>query len=218
MNSTPGQAENRPTRFVLVHGACHGAWCWQRVQRHLHDHGHRTLAVELPSDIEGLTVVDYASTVAHETSRHAGGEDLILVVHSMAGLIAPFVAERIALRHVVFVNALLQQGAFGGAPWPDPSELPMLVMPLDQLVLDERGRFMLSPDMAAKWFFGPDCSPADVTWAMAQLRPQAFSALAPPPKFKDLPAIIPRTYVLGAGGPGRLAVMESVGRPGAPQG
>lgn len=197
MTPAPGHPEGRPTTFLLVHGACHGAWCWQRLEHHLHRKGHRTVTVELPSDVAGLTVVDYASAVAQEARLHANGEDVVLVAHSMAGLIAPFVAESVPLSHVVFLNSLLQQGAFGGVPWPDQSELPMLVMPLDQLELDEQGRFLLSPEMATDYFFGPDCSPEDTTWALTQLRPQAISALYPPPRLVGLPEHLPRTYILG---------------------
>ncbi len=34
--------------FLLVHGAWHGAWCWQRVVRELEAAGHRTLVPCLP--------------------------------------------------------------------------------------------------------------------------------------------------------------------------
>ena len=197
MTSSPGHPEAGPTTFLLVHGACHGAWCWERLEHHLHHKGHRTITVELPSDVAGLTVVDYASAVAQEAHLQADREDVILVAHSLAGLIAPFIAESMPLKHVVFLNSLLQQGGFGGVPWPDQSELPMLVMPFDQLELDEEDRFLLSPDMAMDYFFGPDCSPEDMTWALTQLRPQAISALYPPARLIGLPEHLPRTYILG---------------------
>ena len=35
---------------LLIHGACHGAWCWDGVASHLSESGHRPIAVELPCD------------------------------------------------------------------------------------------------------------------------------------------------------------------------
>ena len=35
--------------IVLVHGAWHGAWCWERVVPLLEAAGHRAVVVDLPS-------------------------------------------------------------------------------------------------------------------------------------------------------------------------
>ena len=35
-------------RFVLVAGACHGAWCWERLVPLLEARGHRAETAELP--------------------------------------------------------------------------------------------------------------------------------------------------------------------------
>src|SRR5260370_41572367 len=37
-----------PPTVVLVHGACHGAWCWHKVVAGLTDRGIPTVAVDLP--------------------------------------------------------------------------------------------------------------------------------------------------------------------------
>ena len=37
-----------PREFVLVHGAMHGAWCWEDVAARLVAKGHRVLVPELP--------------------------------------------------------------------------------------------------------------------------------------------------------------------------
>ena len=35
-------------RFVLVHGAFHGAWCWGRTIPELEGRGHESVAIDLP--------------------------------------------------------------------------------------------------------------------------------------------------------------------------
>ncbi|XP_039161746.1 methylesterase 2 [Eucalyptus grandis] len=37
----------REKHFVLVHGACHGAWCWYRVATHLKSSGHKVTALDM---------------------------------------------------------------------------------------------------------------------------------------------------------------------------
>ena len=34
--------------FILVHGAGHGGWCWEKVQPILESHGHKVCAPDLP--------------------------------------------------------------------------------------------------------------------------------------------------------------------------
>ena len=38
------------TTFALVHGAWHGAWCWERLVPEIEGHGHAAIAVDLPCD------------------------------------------------------------------------------------------------------------------------------------------------------------------------
>ena len=44
--------------FVLVHGAWHGGWCWQRVTAALQQGGHRVLAVHSYAGMIGTAVAD----------------------------------------------------------------------------------------------------------------------------------------------------------------
>ncbi len=52
--SQPGKAA-KPATFVLVHGAWHGGWCWQRVTDRLTARGHRVFAPTLTGLCERLT-------------------------------------------------------------------------------------------------------------------------------------------------------------------
>lgn len=99
--------------FVLVHGAWHGAWCWQRVTDALWAAGHRVFAVTLTgvgdrahllsADITLEThIADVMATIeSHELQK------LVLVVHSYAGMIGTAVADRMPqrLHHLVYVDA-----------------------------------------------------------------------------------------------------------------
>ena len=59
------------TDFVLVHGAWHGAWCWQKILPSLWAKGHRAFAVTLTGvgEREHLDVLDHQAPVTSTTSR-----------------------------------------------------------------------------------------------------------------------------------------------------
>jgi pimeloyl-ACP methyl ester carboxylesterase len=89
--------------FALVHGACHGAWCWQRLTPELEGRGHRVVAVDLPTEDRSAGNVRYAEIVAESL---AGLEDDVVVVgHSLAGLTIPLVAALRPVRRLVFLCA-----------------------------------------------------------------------------------------------------------------
>ncbi|MFD5635783.1 alpha/beta fold hydrolase [Streptomyces sp. NPDC127077] len=93
------------TAFVLVHGAWHGPWAWDRVVPLLRAAGARTLTPDLgtPGD-RGLH--DDARTVvaAIDTVQQEG--DLVLVGHSYAGLVVREAADARpdAVGHIVLVD------------------------------------------------------------------------------------------------------------------
>ena len=72
------------TTFALVHGAWHGAWCYERLQAALDDLGHASLAMDLPVDDPDATFIDYAET-ALMAARDVG-DDLVLVGHSLGSM------------------------------------------------------------------------------------------------------------------------------------
>ena len=101
--------------FVLVHGAWHGAWCWRRVMDALQAQGHRVHAVTLtgvgerahlltPSITLETHVLDVMNAIEAEEL-----EDVVLAVHSSAGMIGTAVADRMGgrLRHLVYVDAVV---------------------------------------------------------------------------------------------------------------
>jgi pimeloyl-ACP methyl ester carboxylesterase len=140
-------------RFVFVHGAWHGAWCWQPLLDELERRGHETRAVDLPCDTVGLTVRDYAATVGPQPNA-------VVVGHSLGGLTIPLVrasswvflaalvpADGIAARamHPAFTGT--RRDEHGRSYWPD----------------EETARKRLYPDLRAD----------EAAWAFPQLRPQA---------------------------------------------
>jgi pimeloyl-ACP methyl ester carboxylesterase len=101
--------------FILVHGAWHGGWCWQRVVAGLCAAGHRTHAVTLtglgerahllsPTITLETHIADVAAAIEMEEMA-----DVVLAVHSYAGMIGTAIADRMGhrLRHLVYVDAVV---------------------------------------------------------------------------------------------------------------
>ena len=157
--------------IALVHGAYHGAWCWDYLRPELELLGHRVIAVDLPVSDPGLGGDDHARLVEDAV---AGSEAPIVVGHSMGGLIVPLVAARRPVRRLVFLAAML--------PLPGVSANDQRAAePID-------GRFSLRTaewtDLGDDvWAIGPATAtelffhdvPSDVVdWALKRLRPQSY--------------------------------------------
>jgi pimeloyl-ACP methyl ester carboxylesterase len=101
--------------FVLVHGAWHGAWCWRRVSQALQQLGHGVHAITLTGLGERAHLRSPAVTLEthiEDVRQLIDAEelsDVVLAVHSYAGMIGTAIADRMSdrLRHLVYVDAVL---------------------------------------------------------------------------------------------------------------
>ncbi|MBK5205099.1 MAG: alpha/beta hydrolase [Polaromonas sp.] len=108
--------------FVLVHGAWHGGWCWQRVIAALQKDGHRVHAVTLTGLGERAHLLSPAinlDTHINDVINLIEAEelsDVVLAVHSYAGMIGTAVADRAGqrLKHLVYVDAVVPKS---GESW-----------------------------------------------------------------------------------------------------
>jgi pimeloyl-ACP methyl ester carboxylesterase len=106
-----------PPTFVLIHGAWHGGWCWDRVATRLRAAGHRVYAPSLPGlgdQIHRLTRETNLSTHVTEILDLLTREDLVEVVlcgHSYGGAVASVVADRASerIRSLVYLDAFVPQ-------------------------------------------------------------------------------------------------------------
>ncbi|MGA2305356.1 MAG: alpha/beta fold hydrolase [Acidimicrobiales bacterium] len=101
--------------FVLVHGGGHGGWCWQRMASVLRNRGHQVWTPTLTGFGErhhldhGQVTFDTMVTDVAAVLEFEDLHDVVLVGHSMGGVIVPRVAEvsieRVA--RVVFMAAVV---------------------------------------------------------------------------------------------------------------
>lgn len=73
-------------RFLLIHGSCHGAWCWDAVIAALQARGHEAVAIDLPAHGQDRTPAA-AATLEGYARAVLGALDApaVVVGHSMGG-------------------------------------------------------------------------------------------------------------------------------------
>jgi pimeloyl-ACP methyl ester carboxylesterase len=168
------------SRFVLVHGAWHGAWCWYKVLPRLEMAGHAVLAIDLPSlgkdraPIAAATLERYADTVCEALASES--EPAILVGHSMGGIAISEAAERRPerIRELVYLTAfLLRDGeTLIDAASQSPTRLTGLT-----LRSQDRLSTTLNLQMIREIFYA-QCADEDVALARSLLQPQAMAPMA----------------------------------------
>lgn len=100
--------------FVCIHGAGGRASYWDLVRAELEAAGHAVLAVDLPCDQEvGLAAYRDAVVDAIGDRR----DELVLVAQSLAGLIAPLVADVVPVDLMVLVTAMIPRPGESGGDW-----------------------------------------------------------------------------------------------------
>ena len=102
--------------FVLVHGAWHGGWCWQRVARSAARCGGHTVFTPTLTGLgershllrAGIDLKTHITDVVN-VMKWEGLTDVVLCGHSYGGFVISGVAEQMApaIRSVVFLDAFV---------------------------------------------------------------------------------------------------------------
>jgi len=171
---------------VLVHGAWHGGWCWEKVVPLLEEKGVRAVTFDMP-----MTSLD--DDVAATRAVLDGVEGpVVLCGHSYGGAVITAAGHHQAVEHLVYLTAFaLEEGETPAATAPD-AHVPSTDLG-DALVLDGTSA-TIKPDLLVDAFYH-DCNAADADAAVARLRPielACVATLSGPPAWKHKPA----TYVV----------------------
>ena len=153
--------------FLLLHGACHGGWCWSDVVPLLRAAGHQATAPDLPCDDLTAGLDEYAATAVASLGGERTG--VVVVGHSLGALVAPVVAHRLGARRMVMLAGII--GAPGAsleslATVDADRDLPSVD---DDFQSDAHGRFRFSPGGARRLLYH-DCPPAVAEAAIGRLR------------------------------------------------
>jgi len=186
-------------QFLLVHGAWHGAWCWERLIPALEALGHGAGAIDLPGGSADHPLdpdVSLAACVERVAAATADMDGQVwLVGHSLGGTTVAqaceVVAERVA--GAVYLAASM--------PVDGQSHLDALgsqagSLAFDTMVIDPaRGAHIPAEHRAACFYEG--CAAADATAALARLAEwqPLGPAVTPVQLTPDRAGKVPRYYI-----------------------
>jgi pimeloyl-ACP methyl ester carboxylesterase len=192
-------------RVVLVHGAWHGGWAFERVLPLLRGSGVTALAVDLPGHGEDAASLGDLHTDAARVRAELDRADdrVVLLGHSYGGAVITEAGDHPAVSHLVYLcamaldanescgNAVAEEAAGAGVSHEGRPDVGA------GLRQGPDGTTTLDPTVAATCFYN-DCDAATVAWATARLEPQSMVALT------QVPSAVawrtkPSTYVVCSG-------------------
>jgi pimeloyl-ACP methyl ester carboxylesterase len=100
--------------YVLIHGSGSDSWYWHRVAPELSDRGHDVVPPDLPTGDDSAGLLEYADAVVAATGERG---DVVLVAQSLAGFVAPLVCERVPVRLMVLVTAMVPRPGESPGEW-----------------------------------------------------------------------------------------------------
>jgi Alpha/beta hydrolase family len=161
------------SNVVLVHGAWHGAWCWDAVLNELGPRDVEAVAVELP--FSGFD----DDVAAARSAISSAGPDVVVCAHSYGGVVVNEAAVDLRnVGHIVYLAAFINTGDLSAVM---AGPLPLL----DGIIDLGGGQSRFDPDLAHQIFYG-DSDAATVAAITPRLRPMVLEGAViagprPPP-------------------------------------
>jgi len=186
--------------YVLVHGAGHGGWCYQRLARLLRAQEHEVYTPTLTGLGErshlltpkvGLDthIADVVSLLEHEDLR-----DVILAGHSYGGIAITGAADRAPDRvgQLVYLDAAI---LYDGESLHDVT--PALAMMREEMKVVDGMELVLWPDDPVAYAIYGVTDEADWAWMRERLKPHPWRAFTDKLHLSDPEAVaaLPRTVI-----------------------
>lgn len=185
--------------FLLIHGAWHGSWCWDKITSNLTKAGHTVLAPDLPgrknntfshSEITLQTYVDFLKKLIEGFNQK-----IVIVSHSFGGVIATQLANEIPdkISTLIYVCAFLPENS---ESLMDIAKATNHKQQPDSMIVDSSGMTISMQTSSATGLFFNCCSTNIQKWAVDQLCPEPFYPMTEKVKISDRSlANIPKTYI-----------------------
>ncbi|SFK80514.1 alpha/beta fold hydrolase [Shimia haliotis] len=181
--------------ILLVHGSCHGAWCFRDLIPALEALGHTARAIDLPSHGEDQTPIsDVTLDACGQAVADALGEDTVVLGHSWGGYpisrAADLAPNKIA--RLIFLCAY--------APWDGHSLADMRRAAPRQPILDaviksdDGVSYTIDPAKTRRVFYH-DAPEGTEDFANARLCPQPILPQETPITLGDGFANAPKSYI-----------------------
>jgi pimeloyl-ACP methyl ester carboxylesterase len=188
-----------PDKVILVHGAWHGGWCWQRVVDHLEKTGsHRTRTPTLQglgSRRDELTPDVGLHTHVEDVVELLEREDLsdvVLVGHSYAGFVVREAADRVPAR----VRGIVMLDAWAGHNGESlATRAPAWFMDAMRTAAETSGDGWAMPALPAELLGVSD--PDDIAWLAEMCTPHPLLTFTETTTLTGAVESIPHAAIVG---------------------
>jgi pimeloyl-ACP methyl ester carboxylesterase len=184
--------------ILLVHGSCHGAWCWRDLIPILARQGHTVRAIDLPGNGEdrtplaNVTLDGYRDAVVAALGRFDG--PVILLGHSAGGypISAAAMAVPHKIAHLVYLCAYTPKTGFGMVHRRTEAPRQPLLPAVQKS--DDGISYTVRADWQASAFYG-DCTEEQRAYAAKHLCPQPILPQDTPLTVSDTLRALPKSYI-----------------------
>ncbi|WP_264211224.1 alpha/beta fold hydrolase [Leisingera thetidis] len=180
--------------ILLIHGSCHGAWCWRDVVPALQARGHAARAITLPGH-DGVR--DPATVTLEETAEAvlaAATPDTIVLGHSWGGFPVSAAAETgpDRLRGLIFLCAYLPVSGLSLIGMRKAGPAQTLTGATAKNAAGTSYSFV--PETAPELFYH-DCPEEAVRIALENLCPQPIRPQETPIRLSERFESVPKAYI-----------------------
>lgn len=181
--------------FLLIHGSCHGAWCWRDLIPALTARGHTARAIDLPGHGADQTPYQQVTLEAYAKAILAAIDSPVMLVgHSMAGFPISLAADMAPdkIDRLIYLCAYAAQDGRSLAEMR--AEAPRQPMADAAIKTQDGLGFRVDPAKAAGLFYN-DCPPETVDYALPRLCTQAFAPQTTQIRLGAALARVKRSYI-----------------------
>jgi pimeloyl-ACP methyl ester carboxylesterase len=100
--------------YVLIHGAGSDSWYWHLVAPKLEALGHVVIAPDLPCDDDSAGLSEYLDAALDAIGDRS---ELVVVAQSMGGFTAPLLCDRVSVRLLIMVAAMVPAPGESAGEW-----------------------------------------------------------------------------------------------------
>jgi pimeloyl-ACP methyl ester carboxylesterase len=182
-------------RFLLVHGSCHGAWCWRDTLPALDALGHVVKAIDLPghgadpTSVRNLTFAGYVDAILDATTPTT-----IVVGHAMPGCLISAAAETAPqkMARLIYLCGYAPQDGMSLEDMrkaaPRQMRTPVIQTSRDQLSVT------LDPSQIEDLLYH-DCPDGTLVYAGPRLCPEAIAPQLTPVSLSNSYHSVPKSYI-----------------------
>lgn len=180
--------------LLLIHGSCHGAWCWRDLIPALQAQGHTARAIDLPGHGDGHDLASVTLDQTADAILAATTPDTIVLGHSWAGYPISAAAEKQpdAMRGLIYLCAYVPVSGLSLIDMRRNGPRQTLT---DAVLKDPSGSsYQIDPNCAPELFYH-DCPRHTVDYALPRLCAQAIQPQDTPLVVTDRWRNVPKAYI-----------------------